>query len=404
MEMIKLCVVFAIIVAVIWMKKPLYLAILGGMVAAVLCYGISIRDLAVVSWGAVTSWNTISVILCFYLITFLQRMLEGRRRLKEAQEALDDIFNNRRINASLAPAVIGLLPSAAALTISAAMVEDSCGEYLDKEDMTFVSSFFRHIPESFLPTYTTILIALSLAGIEAGTFVVAMLPMVAVLYGLGYFVMLRKVPKDTGRPRVDQKQHAVKKFFRSLWTIVLIVLLILIFNMPVYIATPIGIVLNYFVDKFKGAEIKPMFRSAFEPVLIGNTILIMIFKDILVFTGVIHLLPEVFSQLPISPFVVFGLIFFFGTIVSGSQAIVALCMPMAIAAVPGGGLPLVIMLMCSTYAAMQLSPTHICLFIAVDYFHTSMGDLIKRTIPVILAFCLIMAGYVWMLSYGARFF
>lgn len=398
MEMLKLCVVFAVIVMIIWMKKPLYMAISGGMVAAVFCYGISIGNLLTVSWGAITSWNTISVIMGFYLITFLQRMLERRRRLKQAQEALDDIFNNRRINASIAPAVIGLLPSAAALTISAAMVEDACGEYLDKEDMTFVASFFRHIPESFLPTYTTILIALSLAGIEASAFVVAMLPMVLTLFGLGYLTMLRKVPKDTGRAKVKNKGRSVRKFFRSLWTITLIVALILIFNLPVYIATPIGIFLNCFVDKFKFSEIRPMFRSAFEPILIGNTILIMIFKDILVFTGVINLLPQMFSQLPVSPFVVFGLIFFFGTIVSGSQAIVALCMPMAIAAVPGAGLPLVVMLMCSTYAAMQLSPTHICLFIAVDYFHTSMGDLIKRTIPVIAVFCLIMSGYVWLLT------
>lgn len=398
MEMLKLCIVFAVIIAIIWLKKPLYLAMIGGIVASALCYTIPILDLVKLLWGALTSWETISVILCFYLITFLQRMLEKRGRLKQAQEALDGIFNNRKINASLAPAVIGLLPSPAALTISGAMVKDACEGYLDKEDMTFVTSFFRHIPESFLPTYTTILLALALSGLNAGTFVLAMLPMVLVLFGLGYFIMLRKVPKDTGKSEELKKGASIKQFMRSLWSIALVVFLILAFNLPVYIATPIAILINYFVDKFKFAEVRPMFLSSLEWVMIGNTILIMAFKDILVYTGVIHMLPEVFSALPIPTYVAFALIFFFGTIVSGSQAIVAMCMPMAIVAVPGGGLPLVVLLMSCSYAAMQLSPTHICLFIATDYFHTNMGDLIRRTIPIVALFCVFLSVYVGLLT------
>lgn len=397
-EMLKLCVVFAVIIAIIWLKKPLYMAMLGGIAASALCYAIPVLELVKLIWGALTSWETISVVLCFYLITFLQRMLEKRGRLKQAQEALDGIFNNRKINASLAPAIIGLLPSPAALTISGAMVKDACNGYLDKEDMTFVTSFFRHIPESFLPTYTTILLALALSGLKAGTFVLAMLPMVLVLFGLGYFIMLRKVPKDTGKAEDMKKGASVKQFGRSLWSIALIVFLILAFNLPVYIATPIGILLNYFVDKFHFSEIRPMFLSSLEWVMVGNTILIMAFKDILVYTGVIHMLPQVFSTLPIPAYVAFALIFFFGTIVSGSQAIVAMCMPMAIAAVPGGGLPLVVLLMSCSYAAMQLSPTHICLFIATDYFHTNMGDLIKRTIPIVALFCVFLSAYVGILT------
>lgn len=84
--------------------------------------------------------------------------------------------------------------------------------------------------------------------------------------------------------------------------------------------------------------------------------------------------------------------------ICGDQAIIALCMPMAVAAVPGGGLPFIVLLMCMAYAAMQISPTHICLFIAVEYFGTQMGALIRRTVPVIACFCAIAAVYTWVLS------
>lgn len=195
---LKLCLVFLVIIAILWMKRPLFLAISGGLAAAVLLYGIRLPDALVIMVKSMVSKDTITVVLSFYFITFLQRMLERRNRLKQAEESLNGLFNNRRINASAAPAVIGLLPSAGAMTICAEIVRSSCEDYLSDEDMTAVTSFYRHIPESFLPTYSSILIALAVSGIGAGEFVVAMIPLVAALFLIGYLFFLRKVPKPTG--------------------------------------------------------------------------------------------------------------------------------------------------------------------------------------------------------------
>lgn len=159
-----------------------FLAISGGLAGAVLLYGIRLQDALLIMGKSMVGKDTITVVLSFYFITFLQRMLERRSRLKQAEESLNGLFNNRRINASAAPAVIGLLPSAGAMTICAEIVRSSCEDYLSNEDMTAVTSFYRHIPECFLPTYSSILIALAVSGIGAGEFVVAMLPLVAALF------------------------------------------------------------------------------------------------------------------------------------------------------------------------------------------------------------------------------
>ena len=50
-------------------------------------------------------------------------------------------------------------------------------------------------------------------------------------------------------------------------------------------------------------------------------------------------------------------------------------MPLAFATIPSGGLPLMVLLMSCTYAAMQISPAHICLFLCCDYFKISIGSL-----------------------------
>lgn len=401
MDFIKLCVVFAVIIMILWMKKPLFWAILGGTIGAVLLYGITLWDTMRLSLGAITGKETLTVVSSFYLVTFLQRMLEERRRLKGAQEALNGLFRNRRINAALAPAVIGLLPSAGAISICATMVDSACGDYLVAEDKTFITSFYRHIPESFLPTFSSILIGVTLSNVGIGTFVLAMMPMIVVLFILGHMFYIRKLPKQVdkgnqGTP--DSRRTELKKLARSLWSIVMVVVLIISLNLPVYVVTPIVICVNLMVDRFRATEILPMFRTAFEPVIICNTILIMVFKDIITSTGVVHQLPELFSRLPISIFLVFVLIFFVGTIISGSNAIIALCMPMAMAAVPNAGLPLVVALMCSCYSAMQISPTHICLFVAAEHFKVPIGSLIRRTIPIIGCFLVISFGYSMVLQ------
>ena len=386
---LKLCIVFLVIIAILWLKKPLFMAILGGLVVAVLLYGVPLGE-ALVIMG---SESTITVVLSFYFITLLQRMLERRSRLKQAEEGLNLLFNNRRINASLAPSVIGLLPSAGAMTICADMVDSACKDYLSKEDMTCVTSFYRHIPESFLPTYSSILIALALTGIGAGEFVVAMLPLVAVLFLIGYGFYLRKVPKRTDHQSEGTKGSAVRMLFRGLWSIILIVFLIIAFDIPVYIATPAVTLLNVAVDRLGFWEIRPMFRTAFEPVIICNTVLIMMFKDIITSTGVIHELPVFFGGLPIPLPLVFALIFFFGTIISGSNAIIPLCLPMAIAAIPNGGVALLVLLMSVSYAAMQISPTHVCLFIAAECFKVNFGSLVRRNVPMILTFTVVTVAY-----------
>lgn len=35
-------------------------------------------------------------------------------------------------------------------------------------------------------------------------------------------------------------------------------------------------------------------------------------------------------------------------------------------------------LMCVAHAASQISPTHVCLVVASDYFHVTLGDLVKN--------------------------
>ena len=393
MDLLKLLAVFCLIIAMIKLKKPLYASIAAGIAGTSLLYDIGIMQTVKIISASSISPVTISLVLAFYSITFLQRMLEKRQQLVLAEMSLSGIFNSRRVNAMMAPFIIGLLPSAGAVLITCPIVDNAGGEHISKEDKTFITSYYRHISEAFLPTYASIILALQLSGVDMTAFVLSMLPMALVLFVLGYVFYVRKIPTETGLPNSDNKIRDLNNLGRSIWTILVTIVIILVFKIQVHIAVAMIIALNFVVDKFSWQEVRPMFASAFESKLILSTVVVMMFKDVLTYTGVIDRLPALFAVLPVPTVVVFSLVFLVGTIIAGATAIIALGIPLAFAAMPGGGVALLVLLMCMIYIAMQVSPAHICLAIVTERFETSFLDLVKRTIPVMVLFLVIISGY-----------
>lgn len=386
MEVLLLAVVFAVVMVAIRLKQPLSLAIFEGTLVTCLLFRIPFKDILLVTFKSVTGKSTLILVLVVYLITFLQRMMEKRNHIDLAQKSLSDLFNNRWVNCSIAPIFIGLLPSPGAVFIAGAMVDTSAGDYMTKEEKAVSTTFFRHISEAFLPTYAAIILALQLSGISAGSFVLGMMPLIIVLIVLGCIFFLRKIPTDTGNPPSENKKQDIINLFKSMWAITAIIVMIIAFNMSVEMAVIIVIALYFIVNKFTFTEIKPFFASAFETKIIVNTFAVMLFKDILTASGAIPKLPPLFAKLPIPAFLIFVILFFICTIIAGSNATIVLCLPLAFAAVPNAGMPLMVLLMSVAYAAMQLSPTHICLTLVAEHFDVSLDYIIKRTIPIMSVF------------------
>lgn len=395
---LKLLVVFLIVMAIIAKKKPIYAAVAAGAAATWLLYGIPAKDGLSAVVRACTSWDTLQLILVMYLITFLQKMMGQRGAIDLAQKGLSALFNNRWVNCAAAPIFIGMLPTVNAAFIAGDIVKASAEDTMKPEDMAVATTYFRHVSESFMPTYSSIILALSLAGISAGEFIVGMLPIVACIIASGCFWFLRgKVPMATGQTASGNKGRNALDIFVGLWAILAIILLVVIFKMPIYTAAAIILVAYFLLHRFSFKEAKPNFAASLQLKLYLNTFAVMTLKEFLTVSGAINALPDFFAQLPIPTFMVFVLIFFFGSIVSGSSAIIGMCMPLAMAAVPGAGLPLVCLLMGATYVAMQLSPTHICLTLTAEYFGIPLGTLIRKTLPAALTTILFTIAYylIW---------
>lgn len=398
MIILKVCIVFAVVITLVAMKKSMSLAVMMGSLATWILFMLSPQEVGVVVFNSVTAWSTLKIIVVMYCITFLQRMLVQKEALEIARKSISSFFNNRWVNCAATPIFIGLLPSPNAAYIAGDMVKASTKGLIDDADQAVTTSFFRHVSEAFLPTYSSIILALSLTGYTASQFVIGMLPMIAFLIFFGCFFLLRgKVPTSTGEEPSKNKKEDFKHILTSLWPIILVIVLSVAFSIEVLYAT-IGVIILYFIlHKFKFKEIVPYFKTALEMKIVLNTFAVMIFKDMLTASGAIDALPDFFSKFPIPTFMVFVLIFLFGTIVSGSLAIIGTCLPIAMVTVPEAGLPLVVLLMSISYAAMQISPTHICLSIVSEYFDIPFSAIVKRTIPLITCFMIVAILYylVW---------
>lgn len=403
MDLLKLVAVFASLVLVLRFNKPLHLAIIVATLSTVLLFKIPV-DLTLKSLIAgATSWSTIQLLLVLYLITFLQKMLQRKGDLQNAKDSIDNIFKNRRISTSVAPMILGMMPSVATVFICADFVKPNTDGYLEVSEQAAVTSFFRHISELFFPTYASILVAINLTEgrVAVGTFVLLMLPMVLALLLIGRFIYLRKIPKEISHEIDSNLGDNWKLLLTSLWTVIAIVVLIIAFELDVWLSVLIILIIYMLINKFNFSSLKKIAVEAFETNLMLNMLLIMVFKEILSSANVIQELPALFESLPIPGEVIMFLLFLFGTMISGSQAMIVLGIPIAIETIaPGQSFtPLFILLMCTTYATMQLTPIHVCLPACAEYYDVGLGTMIRKTIPMIFTFLVVSIVYYFVLLF-----
>lgn len=391
-ELLYFAIVFLVIIGLLAFKRPLYQAISGGLIMCILLYRIPFQQILVCMSNVFTHWNTLSVMVSLYLITYLQQMLIGRNMIKAAQQDLNHLFRSKRTSTLSTSFFFGLLPSAASTIFLGDIIKESTEEYLDINEQAFVTSWYRHIPESFLPTYSFILLFATLANVNIAEFIACMIVPIIVMFIVGYHPYITKLPKASGTAASGvSKKQALVSLLQHMWPIILILVLIIGFNLSVVASALISIAATILVHRFHLKELVPLTKTAFEPHMLISSFLCLVFKEFIEYADVLRLLPEALSGLPIPTYLIFALMFFIGGFVSTS-GIIAIGAPLAFSTLSGGA-PLMMMLMSICHAANQLSPTHICVVLAAEHFDIPLGTLARKIAPRALIFCVFVILY-----------
>ncbi len=185
----------------------------------------------------------------------------------------------------------------------------------------------------------------------------------------------------------------------ALWPVLAIIILIAC-GVNLILASVAVTVVYFLIARVPMKELPHLLKKSFHLSMLLGTAMVMILKGILNHTGAVADMVNALLTLPIPMFLVFGLIYFIGSVVVGGQAIIAMTMPLifgAQALVPGYGPAMLIFIMALSHAGSQMSPTHICLSIIGEYYDVSLGDLIKKTIVPTLIYCGVAVIYylIW---------
>ena len=393
MALIKVLIIFVVILALLNKRLPLYLAMIFGSLLMIVMFRLPLATAV----HTLTGWDVWSVNLAMYVISVLVYELDLRHRFEDAQRAMNGLMRDPRLKTSLACMFIGLMQGPATVTICGGMVDTMAGDHLKNDEKAAVATYLRHISEAMVPTFTGVIVACSISGISISSFFVWMLPMALLTLLAIYLVYLRRVPRTVGETGRSKKE-CVRLLLRSLWSLLLAIAVIIVFSLPTWAVVAVVAAVNALVEKFSAQEVRDAVVKGFGLKSLLGITMTYVFKDLLVLSGVIDVLPTYFEHLPIPVFLVLVILYAFGTLVAGSSAAAAAFIPLAYTMIPDGGAFLLALLMNVSFASSQLSPTHICTAIISDYFGVTFFATVKKLLPLFLLTVLIACGYYMLLT------
>lgn len=383
MELLKPFILLISILILIKLKLPLWGAVLVATIEAALLYTLPVGTAVQTMAKAAVSQSTIELVLVTYLLILMQKLMEKRNMLVSAEKHISALICNPRIKAAAIPMTMGLLPSPGAVLIAGSMMENSDTQAISREDLAFITSYYRHIPEALLPVYTNVILICAISGVPEWQFVLAMLPYTILNITVPAFIFLRKIPKGKREKPTENMWMACLQTGRNLWPILMVILLILAFQLKAVVACIITMLLFVWVEKFQIKELKKPLIESLDKNMLPMVVAIMVFTSVIGMTGLADSMYRSFQALPIPAFLMLALVFFLGCVCSNFTAMIPVTVPAAIAVCPSP-LAITVLLASMGHLASQLCPTHICILLCCNYYRVKLTALIKRTLPVVL--------------------
>ena len=385
MDGIKLAIIFLVIIVLLIRKVQLSIAMAAGICLLGVLYAMPPLTFFKAVWHGFVAPDTIKFILAILFIMFLERIFDEQGYRKRLLSSLSGLFHSRHLTIAAIPAFIGLIPSAGGAFFSAPMVQETCrGADVKGLDKAFCNYYYRHVWEVSLPTYPGVLVAIGLGGLTLPTFMWTMLPYSVLLILLG-LPALKKVPNRMEIHNEKPRKLYYKDVFVGTLPILSMLVLILGLKMEVYLAILLIILVMLAYHRYRPKQWRS-FASAIKWPLLLSVWLIMVFKEVLNASPAIGGLIPLISGLPIPEEIIFVLIAFCISLITGMMLpSLAITLPIAIAAL---GSPINTQLMAAitiaSYSGNMFSPTHACMTISCDYFQISMVEILKKLAPYLL--------------------
>jgi len=391
----------AIIIILSRFFKNLHLPVAIGACFIPLLCGVSLHEIAQAIQSSFTSLNNIMLISVMVLIIILSSQMSESGFMKKLVESVR-VKVNQKIAVALLPALIGLLPMPGGALFSAPLVQDCDRNNIPSLKKTNINFWFRHIWEYWWPLYPGVLLAIDITGLNAGIFILTLLPLSLFSVISGYFFLLKKItpPKkelNTNSQRLKNKTDKIAYLLSPLMIIIAVYAFIRILfpsipHINKYLPMITGIILAIIYLQFlQPLSPKQWKIIIFSPRLLNLATLILLirmygaFLEIKLPSGLspVEIMRNEFLQLAIPVYAVIIILPFICGITTGlAVGFVGASFPIVFLML--GNSPSIQSLMTASvlaygfgYLGMLLSPVHVCLIVSNKHFQTNLFHSIK---------------------------
>ncbi len=346
------------------------------------------------------------------LINVMGQALIARRKVQQLVASLEHLTGDTRWVLAGVPAIIGLLPTPGGAVLSAPMVGE-VGDQLriGSAEKTLANYWFRHVWEWWWPLFPAIIIILTDGYISYGQILVYMGPFTLLAILLGWFFILRPIPRPERRERDGGHAFQLGRLLGALWPVLMILGLFLLAQLPEMIIKW-ELPGSQFAERIQPSEAAAQWILP-ASVLIVNVLLIGLSREgrrhagriirkgiqgrmVLLIYGVYALramliltegaervssgmaafhLPAL-AVLFLTPFVI-------AVITGYNLAGISMAFPLLAATLSRTGPAGVAVAFAGSFIGILGSPVHLCLVLTREYFHAEWLAVYRRLLPML---------------------
>jgi integral membrane protein (TIGR00529 family) len=404
-ELLKLSLVLFLLIFLIKMKVHVGISLLGGGILLGILFGMPIFQILKKALFSAVEKETLNLLGVVILIVFFGNLLKLIENLTDLTKAIENLVRNTKVVLMMLPAMIGLLPMPGGALLSAPMVEEiGARRGLSPEIKTTMNYWFRHVWECCFPLYQGIILSAALLQVHLWGIIAVqiVLSLAMIILGLAFCTTKVKLQKSESGFE-NEVDHPFLLLVKSIWPVVLVVVLNLFFKVDLLIGLSLTIILLILLRKVKSKDIVKITKETITFDVVVLILGIMIFKNLLDASGAVKVMPEQMLRLGIPKMAVAGIIpLAVGMLTGVTSAFVGVSYPILLPfliphQVDWG---LVMLVYACGFIGVMLSPVHFCLILTKDYFKADLLKVYKMILPpalllILFAFILVVFGYPW---------
>lgn len=345
------------------------------------------------------SKSSLKLNLILILIMMLENIMRNSGMIRSMVDSLKELVGSNRMAAGLLPMVIGLLPSPGGARFSCPMVEEVTKENAESLNKSFINYWFRHVWMDGFILYPGVILAAELLKVSVISLFLHIIPFMIISLIIGILFGLMHVKKEVVNKTKPVKE-SLKVFIISMLPIIAVITVyIALLNFTDYsleIASGGTVAALFILKRYTFAQIKKSAKEAFPVKLIFIILGVMVFNEILKYSGAITGLSGLMNTYGIPVVLLFILLPLLGSFSSGIMVnFVSLVFPILIPFGLGNSLWLAAATYVAGYIGNMITPLHLCAIMTTDYFKSPLTRLLKKvTVAEIPLFVLTVAVLV----------